>query len=555
MTDKKNCSGIMTPLGLWTKCRTGSIALYMALLIPVLTATIGFAIDMSEAYMVRERLTRALDAAALAAAGSVGLSETQMQARVDAFMAANYPPGKIGGYYNVKLTKSGDFITVTGSAKLDTAFMRFLGSQFNTLTTQATTKVQLQVQGIEVALVLDNTGSMSYKPSGSTKTNIQALKDSSADFVNIMFSKAAKPEDIRVGLVPYANSVRVGLYGLGKIPDPLTGEATGTYDNGATFITLPAGKSIGDGTRKNSSNNFYAGMSGTTKTTATPPVYSFSTTTCSSSSNPSSAKCTDLNYSDRWYGCVIEHKTGGWDINSSNNDPYPNDVRDDYTGPWETYRYSTLGTGSTCIAWHCTSGTKTATGCSNPSKFVCDTYNPVINQTSNPNESCPYANVMPLSSNQAGLLSAINTMQANGNTQGNTGMIWGYRLISPEEPFTEGSDWGSLDWKKAIIMMTDGDNTWDPNYSEYWLSKRSTSMSEATLDSRFKEVCQSLKDKNVLVYTVVFKSQVDPTQATKDMYKNCATDTTKYFYAPTQAGLQTVFEQIAHELSNLHIAE
>lgn len=554
MADKKRNIGIMTLLNRWAKRREGSIALYMALLVPVLTATIGLGIDLAENYMVKERLARALDAAALAAAGSVGLSDAQMQARVDAFMAANYPPGKIGAYYNVKLTRNGDYVTVTGSADLDTVFMRVLGSQFNTLTSQATSKVQLQVQGIEVAMVLDNTGSMDYKPSGSTKTNIQALKDSSADFVNIMFSKAAKPEDIRIGLVPYANSVRIGLYGLGKIPDPLTGEATGTYNGGSKFITLPSGKSIGDGTRKNSSNTFYAGMSGTTYNSTT-KVYSFSTTACTSSSNPASAKCTDMNYSDRWYGCVIEHKTGGWDINSTNNDPYPNDVRDDYTGPWETYRYSSLGTGNTCIAWHCTSGAKTSTGCVNANKFVCDTYNPVITQSSQPNTSCPYANIMPLSSNQTSLLNAINTMQANGNTQGNTGMIWGWRLISPEAPFTEGSAWGSLDWKKAVIMMTDGDNTWDSNYSEYWLSKRSTSMSDTTLDSRFKEVCQGLKDKNVLIYTVVFKSQVDPTQATKDMYKGCATDSTKYFYAPTQAGLQTVFEQIAHELSNLHIAE
>jgi Flp pilus assembly protein TadG len=514
----------------WMRSTCGSIAMYMALMIPVLTGAIGGAIDMAETYLVQERLSRALDAAALAVAGSNNLeSEDAMKARVDAFMDANYPAEKIGTAYNIQLHLDGDSVTVSATADYNTSFLRFLG--FNTLSVNATSTVQKQVQGIEVALVLDNTGSMSYKPAGSTKTNIQALKDASTDFITIMFSKAINATDIRIGLVPYANTVRVGLYGVGQEPDPLTGFSKGTYNNGVTFVTLPAGKTVA---------NFYAGRSGT------------------SSNGTFNNSSSDHDNSSKWYGCIIEHKTGGWNINSSSNDPYPNDIRDDYTGPWEIYQYSTLKkTQGTCATWHCTSGAKTQTGCANPNKFVCDTYNYTysITASSTPNSSCPYANIMPLNSDRDKLLYGVKSMQAHGNTQGNTGMIWGYRLISPEAPFTEGSAWNSENWKKAVIMMTDGDNTWDSDYSEYWLSQRSTSMSEATLDSRFINVCDALRAKNVLVYTIIFKSQTDPTQATKDMYKNCATKDTMYFYAPTQTDLQNVFEQIAHELSNLHISQ
>ena len=46
-----------------------------------------------------------------------------------------------------------------------------------------------------------------------------------------------------------------------------------------------------------------------------------------------------------------------------------------------------------------------------------------------------------------------------------------------------------------------------------------------------------------------------PNSATQDLFSNCATDTDKYFNAPTGSQLEEAFEQIADELSNLRIAE
>jgi hypothetical protein len=152
-------------------------------------------------------------------------------------------------------------------------------------------------------------------------------------------------------------------------------------------------------------------------------------------------------------------------------------------------------------------------------------------------------------------------MQAHGNTQGNAGMVWGYKLISPEAPFTEGSEWGSDFWSKAIIMMTDGDNTMDGTYSYFWAtSKNDIGVSTASpkgLNQRFADVCEELKTKDppVIIYTIVFRSENEVSEANKQFYRDCATDDAKYFEAPTQEALQQTFEQIAQELSNLHIRE
>ncbi len=53
-------------------------------------------------------------------------------------------------------------------------------------------------------------------------------------------------------------------------------------------------------------------------------------------------------------------------------------------------------------------------------------------------------------------------------------MVWGWRVISPTEPFTEGVAYDDDTWQKVIIVLTDGANTIDDesthngsNYSAY----------------------------------------------------------------------------------------
>jgi hypothetical protein len=129
-------------------------------------------------------------------------------------------------------------------------------------------------------------------------------------------------------------------------------------------------------------------------------------------------------------------------------------------------------------------------------------------------------------------------------------MAWGARVLSPEAPFEEANDWDNPYWKKAIIMMTDGDNTENGTYSSYWFTAKNN-MSVTKFNNRFAETCEDLKDKGVTVYTVTFTSNIN--SATKDFYRNCASSEDHYFDAPSQSELIETFERIARELSNLHI--
>ena len=544
----------------WRALRHGSVAVYVAVLLPVLIASVGLSIDLSQAYLVRERLSRAVDAAALAAAGSTfaGTTEEQaakMQSRIEDFMAANYPDHRIGSNLQVHFNAVGDDIKVSASIDYDTFFMAVIGTKV--IGVKASSTVRKQVKGVEAVLVLDNTGSMSYKPSRNGDTNMEALQIAARDFVNIMFDKAEDDSDVRIGLVPYANAVRVGRYGLGQEPngDPYLDRSGAQVD---PFVELPAGMKY--------TNN--------------------------------------RNHQTDWYGCVVEHMesnynaaarpvTGaygqlwstdgttrcnsrtscrghGWDPGSSNNDPTPQETIDDYAGPWGPYMFGRIISENQRCSDRGSGFSNSSSSCSNCTGSYRSGWTTITNVCADaycyckytyPANSCPTASIVPMTSNRQKLLDAIDTMDANGNTQGNAGMTWGYRMISPDGPFPEASQWGSDYWSKAVIMMTDGDNTMDGNYSYYWDSGKNgievSKNSPKGLNQRFKDVCNALKAKEppVLIYTIVFKSQTAVSEANKQFYKDCATSSATYFDAPTQEALKSVFQQIARELSNLHIKE
>lgn len=455
-------------------------AVAFGLTIPVLVSAVGVSVDMAQAYLVRERLSHALDAAALAAGAMASDDEQAIEDKVNDFVYANYPSGRIGATYDILVDTVGGEVSVRAYARLDTSFMKIFG--YNHVDVMAETTVQREVQGIEVVLVLDNTGSM------STSNNIGALKTASKNFVNVLFERAEDPDNIRIGLVPYSSSVNVGPYGLGL---NLTG---GAYET--AFVEPPE-------------TDIYTGY----EDGDTPY------------SDPYGIAAEDLVYNPgakgQWHGCVLAAD-------------YPLDTQD-HPGPWEMYRYD--HNGSTNASYHDMWDAPITKG---------DYYNTRYG----PNYHCPRQPVVPMTNNREVLDDAIDNMRADGFTLGNYGMVWGWRLISPEAPFTEGSSYNSKMWDKAVLMMTDGDNTMNHAYTAY--GKTNThSIRPDEENERFLEVCNAMKEKGILIYTVTFYSNINA--RTKGYYEECASDESKYFDAPDQEELIKVFERISRELSNLHI--
>jgi hypothetical protein len=189
-----------------------------------------------------------------------------------------------------------------------------------------------------------------------------------------------------------------------------------------------------------------------------------------------------------------------------------------------------------------------------------------IGPTLGPNKSCPQA-VTPMTGNKSTILSGINAMTAVGNTHINLGAAWGWRMLSPR---WRGLWGGTMDaaslplnynttlMNKAAIIMTDGDNTMDnSNRTAYWylsdnkLGTTNQSTAESRLDSRLSQICTSMKNNNIIVYTISFGT-ISSSSAT--MMRNCATQADFYFASPSSADLQNAFRQIGDSLANLRVS-
>lgn len=187
----------------WLADRRGSYAVIFALtLIPVIIA-IGAAVDISQAYIVKQRLTRALDAAGLAVGGATGLTTAQIQTMAQSFFNANYPATKIGVPGALTVTTSGNVVSLSATATMPTSLMGIVG--FNTLDIRASSQITRMGKKLEVVLALDNTGSM------ASSSKMTTLKTAAKDLITTVSAAAVNPGDVKVAIVPFNVDVNVGV--------------------------------------------------------------------------------------------------------------------------------------------------------------------------------------------------------------------------------------------------------------------------------------------------------------------------------------------------------
>lgn len=186
-------------------CRheNGGTITTIALSVSFLVAFLGLAIDTTRGYMLKQRLTYAMDVAALAAAKTAASEDVQTTGQL--YFDANFPTGYMG-VSNVSVsftpTNNDTEVTVSASADMPTALMNVVGIKDFNLSLE--TIAQRQAKGLELILALDTTGSMC-----NGGCWIDDLQTASTDLLDVLYGSNDTVDNLFVGIAPF--DIRLNL--------------------------------------------------------------------------------------------------------------------------------------------------------------------------------------------------------------------------------------------------------------------------------------------------------------------------------------------------------
>ena len=210
----------------------GAIYIYFAIAIIPILGFVGLSVDISRAYHARAILVDAVDAASIAAA-----KVTPDQANAEAHRIFNaYISGTsiAGGadITNVEVNSDEGYVQVNAESTVDMSFIKAIGYDY--IDVGAESRVVIAGGVIEVALVLDNTGSMRHFING--KSRLDHLKDSVELLVNTLMPTDDPTDDVFISIVPYITQVNTGIR-----TDWLTVAGKARVNDPNFFPNIPAG--------------------------------------------------------------------------------------------------------------------------------------------------------------------------------------------------------------------------------------------------------------------------------------------------------------------------
>jgi Flp pilus assembly protein TadG len=514
--------------------RRGATAMLVAAsVVPVTLAALG-AVDIARFSAAKVQLQDALDAGTLAAGRTGSNDAATLQAAGKRVFDQNL---RLGSDFTVTSAtfKAATNGAVDGAATATvTPFVAGLVTG-GPITVSATAEVVRANAILEIALVLDNTGSMNQSLGWGQDSKISYLRTAAADFVDTM-AKAAKanatPNAVQISLVPFANLVNVGSSyksetwidqaGVSPLNDQIFTTAKGVTQHGDRFkLFANLGTSWGGCVEMRQAPY---DVQDTAPATATPATL-----------------FTPFFAPDEYDG------DGGND--------YEKDPKKDANGNTITDWWRKQGD----IAKY-----------SNSPKTSLDT-------STGPNAGCTMQSIHRLTTDFASLKTSIGQMAAGGETNIPLGLVWGWHTLSPNAPFADGVAYGTENHKKIVVLMTDGQNTMSTDGNNknnshasaagyVWqgrvlqadgtpLVSLSSSNADRTaaMDSRLKALCTNMKAQpaDIEIYAV----GVGVTTDSAALLKSCASGDDHYFDVSSGADIDASFQNIANQIARLHLSK
>ena len=560
--------------------KRGNVAMIFGLALMPLTIAAGTGLDFARAMMVRQQMTEALDAAALAIGSTTGLSQASAQTMANSYFNANYQidQSSFGAPSTPTVTyNSNGSVTIAVSDSMPTVLMKLAG--FNTLPINASSTVVWGQSKLWVALVLDNSGSMSQGDSNGSK--MSALQNASNQLLTILQNASATAGDVQVSIVPFVKVINVGTSNVGASwidwsdwsEPPVTNQTTDTHqkDSDTVLNGWPLG-SFGPGDScpyTQSAQDYLCNGNSTNNDNCSPQSSGNCIGTIASSGSTKGYICPSMHGSDTQDGLPYHFYNGCWESTTQST---------------STPTFTQTGSSATCNGH--SSSNCTCTG-SNGSK-VCTAKNWahtwVANSTSTwggcimdrewtsaagtdydetnttpsgsgysnfpaeNNDYCAVATVTPLGYNWSNLSTQINAMSPYGATNQAIGVENGWQTVTPGAPY--GAPAVPANTSRYIILLSDGLNTEDR-----WWGNGSVenTTQDGSIDTREKATCDAAKSNGVIIYTILLSigTNADTNSAPLSY---CATDSTKYYVLTSTSAIVTTFNQIAQQITDVRVS-
>ncbi|MEH6630223.1 MAG: pilus assembly protein TadG-related protein [Halopseudomonas aestusnigri] len=193
-------------------CDRGAILINFGLALIPLIGMVGLGVDTGRGYVVKARLSQALDAAALASAPYAD-DTVRLQATFENYFDANFPSDFMGADITLAtpiIENNGTTVTVSASATVPTTLMYVLGTE--TMSVSASSEVTRLVTPLDVVVSIDTTGSMGS--SDGTGTRLTSAKAAANVLVDKLFGAETESENLQISLVPWSAAVNVTYRGI-----------------------------------------------------------------------------------------------------------------------------------------------------------------------------------------------------------------------------------------------------------------------------------------------------------------------------------------------------
>jgi Flp pilus assembly protein TadG len=567
----------------------GVVAVIFGIAAIPIVGMVGASLDYSRAANVQSQLQDALDGAILTAAHERQLSDTQLEAAIRTQIESMVSGAHGADALTLSINRDPDeetLMEIIATMKVDTTILEIMG--INTIEVGADAAVSVDFRSLEVALVLDNTGSM--RSSG----RIASLREAALDFVDVV-TEEGQSDNVMISLVPYTAQVNIG--NTTTMEQYLDKEGLSEHHAQLIEGQVIARQSGGSCVPRISSADTPANPDLDFASLETPSVPGFASLSFLDAYgdilreligvNPANAHTvTPYEYVVQG-GCIYNPtQISHWQLYEQMDDvawkgcvearPEPFDVTDTPPDPSNPDTLWVPGFWIDDATWRATNNwlpDRQPAGASfhqygqhySVFKYASSSghsVDEIPNSTRGPAQNCGDP-IVPLTDNFTMLEDRIDDMTywLGGGTVTAQGVVWGWRTLSPEQPFTEGAPYDEV--TKVMVVMTDGrnelvsssNNAVRSHYSAYGhlatgrFPSQSVNGARTYIDERTLAACANAKATGIIIYTVTFGLD----SASRSMWDTCATETDMAYHVNSASDLIGAFNEIADSVGELRL--